>query len=540
MDISPKWIFLQKAAQTQDINTRGVLKCYILSNLMEKLTEGNKPLFIPRLVDDKLEIIKDCGRRELRAPKPQMIGKVVNDCDTRIRAVGVGNIVNDICVVSTRFSGPSKAQQFGTGFVISPHIIITTAHTFYNDKRWAEFVYVAFSAGSYKTTLVPEYWFIHPSEPKTGEKSKKDLAILCFKKELWMPSFSFEYLSTEKKPLGIMVHLTGYPSDIYKKNKLPAEPILIDSLACITEYSDGYLNHTCDTGPGSSGSPLWHIDTHNGEDVCKVVGMHVGSNAGSTNYAIPISTENIEDLIYTSGIVYLQWDMDKFCVGVDNKSLEQKLKEIEWKTLTENIRTSEAKFARCELRCYQKQIHSESSSEDAIKKMNYDIGEIKSILRGLISPGICKELHLSSAGFETASYYRFNHSEILSIASNLRYGVRLASITVYFSNVVKGLTVCYEISNGPKRTFVEGDHVGNSVSLILDKDEYIETITVEYCMVIDRIVIETNKKHKLEAGGPGGKKIINLHPHESVIYFTGDFNIAGEFNGCLSRFGFYN
>lgn len=99
---------------------------------------------------------------------------------------------------------------------------------------------------------------------------------------------------------------------------------------------------------------------------------------------------------------------------------------------------------------------------------------------------------------------------------------RLAKIKVWSTNIVYGIQVTYENSNGYIRSVMHGKQTGNGKVLILGYDEYISEISGGFGSKLDSLNIYTNAGRYFQNGGSGGVPYKYQAPDGySIIGFCG-------------------
>jgi V8-like Glu-specific endopeptidase len=172
-------------------------------------------------------------------------------------------VSQSICRIINR-SRSGRVIGYGTGFLVSPHLILTNNHvlTSVEEARMAlaEFNYENDKTGQMKKSLAYEldpfsFFVTHKELDYTlvAVREKPDLPLLS--------SFGWNSLIEEegKVILGEYVNIIQHPNGEHKQLAL-RENQLIDLL-------ENFLHYRTDTAPGSSGSPVFN-------DQWEVVGIH--------------------------------------------------------------------------------------------------------------------------------------------------------------------------------------------------------------------------------------------------------------------------
>lgn len=199
-------------------------------------------------------------------------------------------------------------HSVGSGVFISPRVILTCRHNFYNDDGSFNNGTYSYVQGSNSASNLPDVTsgtktqinvsnirtFNQPYEPV----SKTDLVVVITDTpcELTYSGATHTDLLTEiidKNNIDISIIGYPYPNDVPEVKNSMSHGYLYESSGKVERSEDGMLLYKIDTLGGNSGSGVFHNN--------KVVGVHVGSLTNNRNTAVDVN--NQEKLDWLNSII---------------------------------------------------------------------------------------------------------------------------------------------------------------------------------------------------------------------------------------------
>lgn len=189
-------------------------------------------------------------------------------------------------------------NSVGSGVFISPKVILSCRHNFYNDD--GSFIDGTYSyvQGSNSPTNLPEITSgtktkinvanIIPLNKPYEPVSDTDLAVVITETpcEITYDNATFSDLSTEsidKNNIDISVIGYPYPNDVPEVKNSMEHGYLYESSGKIDKIENKLLVYKIDTLGGNSGSGVFHNN--------KVIGIHVGSLENNRNVSVNVNSE---------------------------------------------------------------------------------------------------------------------------------------------------------------------------------------------------------------------------------------------------------
>ncbi|NTX00066.1 MAG: trypsin-like peptidase domain-containing protein [Geobacteraceae bacterium] len=167
-----------------------------------------------------------------------------------------GRSVGRIVVRMDRGMGP-EVIGYGTGFLITPSILMTNNHVLPTPQSCLNSV-VQFNheidllgneITPFEFNLAPDTFFL------TNDKSKLDFTLVGIKgKNKEAPGKSFGYLSLNGSNSKI---ITGEPVNIIEHPQGRRKEIVVQKNEVTGFFEGGFIHYSADTLQGSSGSPVW-------------------------------------------------------------------------------------------------------------------------------------------------------------------------------------------------------------------------------------------------------------------------------------------
>lgn len=194
-----------------------------------------------------------------------------------------------------------NGSRVGSGVFISPQVILTCRHIFYNNDgsyREGSYSYVQGSNSpihdndvttGVKSFIDPSSILIFPGSYSPG--SRNDVAVIITSKpcNLTYDNSSYTKVLLKEDKTGIDISIIGYPypNDVPLLKDKMQYGYLYESNGELSGSTDsGLLKYTIDTIGGNSGSGIFYNNS--------VIGIHVGGTLNDSNYAVDLDKEKID------------------------------------------------------------------------------------------------------------------------------------------------------------------------------------------------------------------------------------------------------
>jgi len=199
----------------------------------------------------------------------------------------------------------------GTGFLVSPHTVLTNAHVIYNSDFGGWPSDIVFFPGQYQA--YEEGPLYRPFGERYGFDAEIPASYVEYEDDLFMNNpydygaffieTAFEDISTfmplefDNNPSDIF--LAGYPAEVHEETNSFAMWLSFGSVIQVLERE---LEHLATASGGNSGGPLWVYNEDTG--IRRVVGLHAQNRYNSFEYyAGPRLTSHNKELIEE----WMQW-----------------------------------------------------------------------------------------------------------------------------------------------------------------------------------------------------------------------------------------
>ncbi len=195
-------------------------------------------------------------------------------------------------ICSLRIRSASGARYMGTGFFISPRVLLTAGHCVYvhSDGGWVESIEVIPARNGTDSpygTAVSETFFSLGGWIEDKDKNY-DFGVIVLPEDSPLGKnvgwFGYKALRREKEYVGKTLNISGYPGDKGGKEQW--------WMSGEGEVQGPLLKYDIDTFGGQSGSPVWA--TIGGREY--VLGVHTMGNSRLGNFATRINMKIIRDI----------------------------------------------------------------------------------------------------------------------------------------------------------------------------------------------------------------------------------------------------
>lgn len=203
------------------------------------------------------------------------------------------------CIARLEIKTASNQTDWGTGFFISPHCVITAAHNVYNGGQ-AQNIAVIPGAKGRSEPYGRQYTddFLWTKEWRLGKGWQYDFGAIILPDDTLFTNIKKRYFGYKiHEPSDVDVELAGYP--VAQEERRGAKPYKEGhqrfSTGRIRSYDDRFLYYadTLDTMPGHSGSPVF---VEEGKQRYVVGIHHYFLEDGTQNRAILLNESVMEHL----------------------------------------------------------------------------------------------------------------------------------------------------------------------------------------------------------------------------------------------------
>lgn len=209
---------------------------------------------------------------------------------------------------------------FGSGFVVSDHVIATAAHCVYDYKnstgKSVSKILLFDSNGNQTISVTPveyhvPFTFIN-AVADHNYRTTSDYALITVSESLEnYNNFSLGVPLTSFDNSHSVVTVTGFPGTVEKSGK----EVTVNTTTTHMMYSgngqiysgdDELIRYTADTSSGNSGGPVYITESFNGETYYTVVGINI-AHPVVTDPEFNIGTRMTTDLIHFYNNKNIQW-----------------------------------------------------------------------------------------------------------------------------------------------------------------------------------------------------------------------------------------
>ena len=193
-----------------------------------------------------------------------------------------------ICALKLYFPHQNDPPFAGSGALISPNVVLTCAHNFYDQKAKAQAYKVQVAPAQPKPHTFPFGEFdakeiLYPKEFQENPIAALDFGAVILDKAIGEETGYFRVLEARSEDFSrFLLHLTGYPAMI--KYDGGTSKIMWTHSAGMRSITDGELRYFIDTSGGNSGSPVYFYEGNNPDLPPSIVAVHSG---GRPDYPTP-------------------------------------------------------------------------------------------------------------------------------------------------------------------------------------------------------------------------------------------------------------
>jgi V8-like Glu-specific endopeptidase len=286
-----------KIADRLDVDGDGIIGQNDVKTLSTMILNGNTSVSVSYKSTVALPTQEDRDYYVFNPKSGKMVDAYTLDADdaptiTSSSASTRTIIGDDDRTLETTLKGVVNIGNYGTGFVIGEHTILTAAHCMYDYEKKAiitNSTFYLYDNGSYdnaSVTATPVQIHI-PGEYVENGTRDYDYAIITVKEDL-SDYMSFNLGVARSTAVGDEIKVTGNGWGGTGVNT-DLIGVMSTGVGDILTVSDYYVTYTADTIGGDSGAPLYYTK----DGVNTVIGIH---NSGGTgfNSAIRITTDILQ------------------------------------------------------------------------------------------------------------------------------------------------------------------------------------------------------------------------------------------------------